>query len=621
MSKHKKRLIQILLALIIFIPTCIIDHVYSKRQDFVTYIIFGFYLLAYLIVAYKVMLKAIKNISHGKILDENFLMLIASIGAFIIGETAEGAVVMIFYQIGEWFENYAVGKSRDSIANLMDIRPDFATRIGENGEEMVVDPTEVEIGSTIIVKVGEKIPLDGIVQKGTTLLNTAALTGESLPKEVKEGMEVTSGMINIGSVIEVQTTKLFEDSTVSKILELVENASCKKAKAENFIAKFARYYTPIVVGLAAVIAIIPPLFTHDWGNWVFKALNFLVVSCPCALVISVPLSFFGGIGGASKKGILIKGSNYFEILDKANTFVFDKTGTLTKGNFIVQKVTIKENEDDFYQAVYLTESKSNHPIAKSITNYVEDLTVAISADEVEEVSGMGIVAKWKENTYLAGNDKLMEFYGISYLEIESVGTIVHFAKDKLYLGYIEMVDEIKPDAVETISYLNNKGYQTIMLTGDNEQVASYVTEQLHLSQYYAGLLPTDKVDCLEKIMNKNAQGTTVYVGDGINDAPVLMRADIGISMGGVGSDSAIEASDVVLMYDTLSSMIDAKRIVKKTMSIVKENIIFALLVKIGILIWSMVAIPNMWLAIFADVGVSVLAICNAMRAMHLKNKK
>ncbi|MCM1260019.1 MAG: cadmium-translocating P-type ATPase [Prevotella sp.] len=618
MSKNKKLLIRIILALVIFIPTCIVDHIYLEKPNNLLYVIFGCYFLAYLIVAYKVIGKAIKNIAHGKILDENFLMLIASIGAFIIGETAEGAVVMIFYQIGELFENYAVGKSRNSIANLMDIRPDFATKIGENGEEIIVDPSEVAIGSTIIVKVGEKIPLDGMIQKGSTLLNTAALTGESLPKEVTEGMEVTSGMINIGSVIEVQTTKLFEDSTVSKILELVESASCKKAKAENFIAKFARYYTPIVVGLAAIIAIIPPLFTHDWGTWVFKALNFLVVSCPCALVISVPLSFFGGIGGASKKGILIKGSNYFEIIDKANAFVFDKTGTLTKGNFVVQQVSISKNEEDFYQAVYLTESKSNHPIAKCITSYVENRTIVVSADEIEEISGMGIVAKWKENTYLAGNDKLMKSYHISYPVIESVGTIVHFARGNLYLGYIEIMDEIKPDAVETIAYLSSKGYQTIMLTGDNEQVASYVAEQLHLSDYYAGLLPTDKVGCLEEIMNKNKQGTTVYVGDGINDAPVLMRADIGISMGGVGSDSAIEASDVVLMYDTLSSIIDAKRIVKKTMHIVKENIIFALLVKIGILIWSMVAIPNMWLAIFADVGVSVLAICNAMRAMHSK---
>ncbi len=618
MSKHQKQLIRILCSLIIFIPICIIDHVYPTREDFLTYIILGGYLLSYLLVAYKVVLKAIKNIAHGKILDENFLMLIASIGAFIIGETAEGAVVMIFYQIGELFENYAVGKSRDSIANLMDIRSEFATKIDENGEEMIVDPSEVAIGSTIIVKVGEKIPLDGIIQKGATLLNTAALTGESLPQEVKEGMEVTSGMINIGSVIEIQTTKLFEDSTVSKILELVENASCKKARAENFIAKFARYYTPIVVGLAAIIAVIPPLFTHDWGTWVFKALNFLVVSCPCALVISVPLSFFGGIGGASKKGILIKGSNYFEILDKANTFVFDKTGTLTKGNFAVQQVKFVGDEEEFYQTVYLTESKSNHPIAKCITQYVENRIVAISADEIEEVSGMGMIGKWKDHTYLAGNDKLMQSHHISYAMTESIGTIVHFAKDKSYLGYMEIMDEIKPDATTTIAYLNSKGYQTIMLTGDNEQVAKYVAEQLHLSHYYAGLLPTDKVGCLEEIMNKNTQGTTVYVGDGINDAPVLMRADVGISMGGVGSDSAIEASDVVLMYDTLSSITDTKRIVKKTMRIVKENIIFALLVKMGILVWSMVAVPNMWLAIFADVGVSVLAICNAMRAMHSK---
>lgn len=626
-KKDKILLYKIIASTIVFIIAIILDKLIQlpDKATIYKYICISIYLLAYFILAYKPIYKSFRSVLKGQIFDENFLMIVASVGAFIIGEYSESVMVMILYQVGELFESYAVGKSRKSISSLMDIRPDTATIINENNEEEITDPSFVEIGSTIIVKVGEKVPLDGIIIKGNTSLNTSALTGESLPKEVFEGDMVESGTINLTQTILVKTTKAFEESTVSKILELVENASNKKAKTENFITKFARYYTPIVVILALIIAIIPSIITKDYNTWIYKALNFLVVSCPCALVISVPLSFFGGIGGASKNGILIKGSNSFEKLSKANIFVFDKTGTLTKGNFVVNKYTSTTSKEELFEAAYLAENKSNHPIARSIMEFLSQNDYQNDLDYLtEEIAGKGIVVKGDNNIWLAGNSKLMTTYNIDYDKTSSneVGTIIHFAKDNSYLGYFEIIDEIKEDSNDLITKLNKIGKKTIMLTGDNEQVAKSVATKLGLTNYYASLLPNDKVEKLEEIINeKDKNDVVVYVGDGINDAPVLVRADIGISMGQIGSDSAIEASDVVLMYDNLENIIDAKMIANKTMRIAKQNIIFALAVKLIILIYSALFTPYMWLAIFADVGVSVIAICNAIRTMRYNRKK
>lgn len=620
MKKNRILLYHIIASSIVFLIAIILEKIVKIQIAILPILI---YLLAYLLLAYKPIYKSVRSIAHGKIFDENLLMLVASIGAFVIGEYTESVMVMILYQIGELFENYAVGKSRKSIASLMDIRPDIATVINAENEEVQMDPMLVTIGSTIIVKVGERVPLDGVILKGNTTLNTSALTGESLPKEVFEGDNIESGTINLSQTILVKTTKAFAESTVSKILELVENASNKKAKTENFITKFARYYTPIVVLFAAILALIPSLITKEPRVWIYKALNFLVVSCPCALVISVPLSFFGGIGGASKHGILIKGSNSFEKLSKANIFVFDKTGTLTKGKFTVEKY-VTTDEAAIFEAAYLAENKSNHPIAKSIMEFLEEKQYHNQQDYLtEELSGKGIVVKSEENIWLAGNPKLMEAYQITYDEtsIAEVGTIIHFAKNNQYLGYFVIADTVKEDSASCIQTLNTIGKQTIMLTGDNASVAKSVATTLGLTSYYANLLPKDKVDKLEEILQqKDKNDVVAYIGDGINDAPVLMRADIGISMGSIGSDSAIEASDVVLMHDKLKSIIDAKRIAKKTMRIAKQNIIFALAVKGCILLYSVFFTPYMWLAIFADVGVSVLAICNAMRAMKYKER-
>ncbi len=616
MKKNKNKILlwHIIIATIVFLIGIIFDKIIKTESQLIIIII---YVVAYLILAYKPIYKSIRSISHGKIFDENFLMIIASMGAFIIGEYFESVMVMILYQIGELFENYAVGKSRKSISKLMDIRPDEATIIKDNGEEEIIDPILVEIGTNIIVKVGEKVPLDGVIIKGNTSLNTAALTGESLPKEVFEGDYIESGTINLSKPIIIKTTKDFGESTVSKILELVENASNKKAKTENFITKFAKYYTPSVVILALIIGIIPSIITKDYSIWIYKALNFLVISCPCALVISVPLSFFGGIGGASKQGILIKGSNYFEKLSKANIFVFDKTGTLTQGKFGVENY-YSVNEEELFEAAYLAEKNSNHPIAKSIMEFLQNKNYSCKISyPTEEISGMGIVVKGDNHQYLVGNKKMMNEYQIEFTnDIKELGTIIYVAKDNKYLGHFEIVDKIKEDSFELIKELNKIGKKTIMLTGDNEEVAKKVSTSLGLTDYYANLLPKDKVDILEEIIEKKAKNDiVVYVGDGINDAPVLMRADIGISMGKIGSDSAIEASDVVLMFDRLENIIDAKKIANKTLKIAKENIIFALLVKLIILVYSIFFIPHMGLAIFSDVGVSVIAIFNAMRAM------
>lgn len=622
-SKNKILFYHIIVSCLVFILAILLDKFILVNFANLQIISIATYLIAYLILAYKPIYKSIRSIARGKIFDENLLMIIASVGAFAIGEYIESVMVMILYQVGELFESYAVGKSRKSISSLMDIRPDSATIINEQNEEEVVDPSDVPVGSTIMVKVGERVPLDGIIIKGTTSLNTSALTGESLPREVSTGDAIESGTINLSQTILVQTTKAFGDSTVAKILELVENASNKKAKTENFITKFAKYYTPTVVVCALILAIVPSIITKNPLPWIYKALNFLVVSCPCALVISVPLSFFGGIGGASKRGILIKGSNCFEKLSKANIFVFDKTGTLTKGEFMVEKC-ITSDEKTLYEAAYLCESKSNHPIAKSIIDFLNNQNYQNNTDALtEEISGKGIMVKNEDQVWLAGNALLMEEYHIDYDKraLEEIGTIIHFSKNDTYLGYMVINDTLKETSKELIATLNKEGNKTIMLTGDNEQVARKVATSLNLTAYYAGLLPNDKVTKLEEIIQQKNSGDVVcYVGDGINDAPVLMRADIGISMGTIGSDSAIEASDVVLMYDNLEDIIDAKKIAKKTIGIARENIIFALAIKFAILVYSVFLTPYMWLAIFADVGVSVLAILNATRALHYKKQ-
>lgn len=627
MKKQKKELIRIIIAAIILIAIVIIELVVNKHFDnnnTIKYIFMACYLICYLFLSYKILFKAFRNLFHGQFLDENFLMAIASIGAFVIGEYVESIVVMLFYQIGELFQSYAVKKSRKDIAGLMDIKPDIAWKIVDN-EEIAVDPLEVNINDIILVKVGEKIPLDGIITKGTTQINTASLTGESLPKDVSVGDNVLSGSINMTAVIYVKVTKLYTDSTVSKILELVENATSRKTKVENFITRFAKIYTPVVVIAAIILAFVVPIFDHNFFKWFYRGLSFLVISCPCALVISVPLSFFAGVGAASKQGILVKGTNYLELLSKTNIFIFDKTGTITKGNFEVSEIHHEIALDEFIQISMIAEAKTNHPIAKSIMNYCANQGYQLlnQADDyqIKELPGLGIVGENGENLIIAGNEKLLEQYHISYQKCDKVGTVIYLAKNQTFAGYFLIKDQIKDESKEVITKLNNANYQTIMLTGDQDAVANEVVKEVGISKYYAGLLPNEKVDKLEEILKqKKPNDVVAYLGDGINDAPALMIADVGIAMGGLGSDSTIEASDVVLMFDKLSSIIDAKKIAKKTMRIVKENIIFAISVKIIVLILSALGITNIWLAIFADVGVAILAILNAMRAMYIKKK-
>lgn len=612
MDKNKVRLIRIIISLIIFIPTFIV-HLFVEIP---LYFILPITIISYLIAGYDIVIRCGRNIIKGQLLDENFLMTLATIGAFVIGEYLEAVAVMIFYQIGEMFQEFAVEKSRKSIAGLMDIRPDMATII-KDGEEIIVEPEDVEVGDILIIKAGEKIPVDGIVIKGKTSLDTKALTGESIPRDICIGDEALSGSINIDGVIEIEATKMYFDSTVSKILDMVENAAGKKAKSEAFITKFARVYTPIVVVAALLLGLIPPIFVGGWSDWIFRALTFLVVSCPCALVISVPLSFFCGIGGASKDGILVKGGSYLERLKHANVFVFDKTGTLTKGKFEV--VEIKGNNhsiDEVLNLAALVETKSNHPIAASI---VEKANLNKSIDiDVEEVAGLGLRGVC-EDIILVGNEKLMTENNIDYIPHYGNGSVVYVAKNNEFFGSILVADTLKDDAKFTVESLNNLGYKTIMLTGDHENVALDIASKLGISEVRAELLPQNKVEVVEKIISEKEKDDVVaFIGDGINDAPVLMRADVGISMGGIGSDSAIEASDVVLMYDNLSGILRAKRIAKKTISIVMQNIIFALVVKIGILVLSALGFANMWLAILGDVGVAVLAILNAMRCSRIK---
>ena len=579
------------------------------------------FLVCYVVVGWDIVWKAITNILHGQVFDENFLMTIATIGALILGEHSEGVAVMLFYQVGEWFQSYAVSKSRKSIASLMDIRPDYAN-IERDGKLVQVDPDEVQIGETIVVKPGERIPLDGTILKGFSTLDTSALTGESMPREVEPGMEVISGCINQTGILNIQTTKEFGESTVAKILDLVENASDKKGRIENFITRFARYYTPVVVFAALALAILPPLITQQpFSTWIYRALTFLVISCPCALVISIPLSFFGGIGGASKIGVLVKGSNYLEALANTEVVVFDKTGTLTKGSFAVSEIhPVGMEEAQLLELAAYAEDYSNHPISLSIKNAYGEKIDNSRVSDVQEIAGHGVQAVIDGKTILAGNTKLMEKEHIKYTPSSAVGTVVYLACDGKYAGCIVIEDEIKADAPAAIKLLKSAGIRkTVMLTGDADAVGKKVAGQLHLDQVYTELLPADKVDRVESLLKqKSEKGKLVFVGDGINDAPVLARADVGIAMGGLGSDAAIEAADVVLMTDEPSKIAAAMRISRKTLGIVKQNIVFALGVKILVLILAAFGIANMWLAVFADVGVAVIAILNAMRAMQVK---
>lgn len=581
------------------------------------------FIISYIIVGGDVVKRAVKNIFKGQVFDENFLMSIATIGAFFIGEYPEGIAVMLFYQVGELFQSYAVGKSRKSIASLMDIRPDYANV--KKGDELVkVDPDEVQIGDIIVIKAGEKIPLDGKVIEGSSMIDTSALTGESVPREVEVGSDILSGGININGVITAEVTKEFGESTVSKILDLVENASSKKSNSEQFITKFARYYTPVVVIIAVFLAIIPPLVIDGatFSDWIYRALAFLVVSCPCALVISIPLSFFGGIGGASKKGILVKGSNYLEALSETEIVVFDKTGTLTKGVFNVQEIHAEGvSKEELLELTAYVESYSNHPISLSLKRaYSKEIDNGRISD-VEEISGHGVIATVDGKKVMAGNIKLMKMMDIPYFKGELIGTVVHVAVNNKYIGYIVIADEVKEDSAQAIKELKAANIkQTVMLTGDNKSVGSKVAKELGLDKVYAELLPADKVEKLEELFSqKSKKGKLAFVGDGINDAPVLARADIGIAMGGLGSDAAIEAADIVIMTDEPSKIATAMKISKKTLKIAHQNIVFAIGIKIIVLILSAFGITTMWAAIFADVGVTIIAVLNAFRALNAKN--
>ena len=628
-GKEKRTLVRILVALGLFLIVFITDKVIAGGLGGVftgpAAWVFPFclYLVIYLIIGYDVLWKAIRNIAHGQVFDENFLMCVATLGAFalaiyrgVTGQEIEGfdeaCAVLLFYQVGEWFQSYATGKSRKSIAGLMDIRPDYANTVRDGGSVETVDPSEVKEGDIILINPGEKIPLDGVIVKGASTLDTKALTGESLPREAEAGGEVISGCVNLTSQLEVRVTKEFYDSTVSKILELVENASEQKSKAENFITKFAKYYTPIVCGVALLLAVIPGLITMDWSTWVYRALSFLVVSCPCALVISIPLSFFAGIGAASRYGILVKGSNYLEKFNHANIFVFDKTGTLTKGNFAVAKIAPEAQADEILRLAAIAEHDSNHPIAKSIVaRYGKETEVGYT---LTNVAGAGVIAQKGAETICCGNEKLMAQNDIDFVKETGLGTVVYVAKNGKFVGSLLIADEIKPETKQVVGELNAMGCKTIMLTGDNEAIAQNVAQEVGLTGYKASLLPQNKVEEVEKLLaQKGSKDVLCFVGDGVNDAPVLMRSDIGIAMGGVGSDAAIEASDIVLMKDDLKGISLAKRIAGKTMAIVFQNIVFSIAIKVAILILSAFGVANMWLAVFGDVGVAVLAILNAMR--------
>lgn len=587
------------------------------------------YLIPYAVIGYDILRKAVLGIMHGEVFDENFLMAVATVGAMGLGEYSEGVAVMLFYQIGELFQSVAVGKSRQNISALMDIRPDYANIEAEDGSLEQVDPDDVEIGTIIVVRPGEKVPIDGVVVEGTSTLNTSALTGESVPREITVDQDVISGCVNLTGLLKIRTTKEFGESTVSKILDLVENSSMKKSKSENFITKFARYYTPAVCYSALVLAILPPVINlimgnpAAWSTWIIRALTFLVISCPCALVISIPLSFFGGIGAASACGILVKRSNYLEAMSETKYVVFDKTGTLTKGVFDVTGIYPGQGftEEELLEYAAYAESYSSHPISKSLKNAYGKELDASNVSDVEEISGHGVTAKVNGRQVAAGNAKLMKSLNLAYTENTGVGTVVHVAVDGNYAGYILISDVIKDGAKEAIASLKNSGVKKcIMLTGDSKTVAEHVASELKLDEVHSELLPADKVSCVEKLLQeKGAKEKLAFVGDGINDAPVLSRADIGIAMGALGSDAAIEAADVVLMDDNPAKIALAMRISRKCLRIVYENIVFALAVKAICLILGALGIANMWVAIFADVGVMVLAVLNAIRCLRIKN--
>ena len=592
------------------------------------YLKMALYMVPYLVIGYDILKKAWKGILNKQVFDENFLMAVATIGAIVLGDYKEGVAVMLFYQIGELFQSYAVGKSRRNISELMDIRPDYAN-IEVDGNLEQVDPDEVEIGTIIVVQPGEKVPIDGIVTEGKSTLNTSALTGESVPRDISVGEDVISGCINLSGVLKIQTTKEFGESTVSKILDLVENSSSKKSKSENFISKFAKYYTPAVCYGALALAILPPLVrllfmgaSPEWGDWIYRALTFLVISCPCALVISIPLSFFAGIGGASNQGVLVKGSNYLETLSQTKCVVFDKTGTMTRGVFEVSGIHHNEMEDaKLLEYAALAECSSSHPISKSLQKAYNKSIDRNRVTDIEEISGHGVVAKVDGITVAAGNEKLMEKLGISYVSCSHVGTIVHLALDGKYAGHILISDVIKPHAKEAIKELKKAGVtKTVMLTGDRKNVADAVASELGIKEVYSELLPADKVTKVEELLaNKEEKDKLAFVGDGINDAPVLSRADIGIAMGALGSDAAIEAADIVLMDDDPLKISKAIKIAKKCIRIVYENIYFAIGIKVLCLILGALGIANMWMAIFADVGVMVIAVLNAIRTLFVKN--
>lgn len=618
-KKQKKVLVRIIISaiLIVLLELLPIENQYVK---------FGFFLVPYLIIGYDILKKAVKGILNKQVFDENFLMAVATVGAILLGEYEEGVAVMLFYQIGELFQSYAVGKSRRNISELMDIRPDYAN-VERDGKLEKVDPDEVEIGTIIVVQPGEKIPIDGVIVEGNTALNTSALTGESLPREVREGDEVISGCINMTGLLRIRTTKEFGESTVSKILDLVENSSSKKSRSENFITKFARFYTPIVCYSAVALALLPPVvrllmgLSPEWGDWIYRALTFLVISCPCALVISIPLSFFAGIGGASSEGVLVKGSNYLETLSQTKCVVFDKTGTMTQGVFEVVGVHHSPMEEKkLLEYAALAESYSSHPISKSLQKAYGGPIDQSRVSDVEEISGNGVTAKVDGVFVAAGNAKLMKKLGVEYTDCHGVGTVVHMAVDGVYAGHILIADILKPHAKEAIQELKKAGVtRTVMLTGDAEKVANQVAKELEIGEVYSELLPADKVTKVEELLDtKDGKEKLAFVGDGINDAPVLSRADIGIAMGALGSDAAIEAADIVLMDDDPLKIAKAIKISRKCIRIVHENIVFAIGIKIICLLLGALGIANMWFAIFADVGVMVIAVLNAIRALFVK---
>ncbi len=621
-KKQKKMLIRIIVSAVLIVALKVLGGLFEINR----YLEFALYMIPYLVIGYDILRKAFLGIKNKQVFDENFLMAVATVGAIALGDYTEGVAVMLFYQIGELFQSYAVGKSRRNISELMDIRPDYAN-VEVDGELRQVDPDEVEIGTIIVVTPGEKVPIDGVVTEGESSLNTSALTGESVPREVKAGDEIISGCINLSGVIRIKTTKEFGESTVSKILDLVENATSKKSQSENFISKFAHYYTPAVCYSALALAVIPPMINliignpAGFGTWVYRALTFLVISCPCAVVISVPLSFFAGIGGASKAGVLVKGSNYLETLSKTKYVLFDKTGTMTKGVFEV--VGVHDNtidKDHLIELAAYAESYSTHPISKSLQSAYGKEIDKSRISEVKEISGHGVTAKIDGKTVAAGNGKLMDMLGIKYTECEEVGTKVHIALDGKYAGHILISDVIKPTSKQAIAELKKVGIKkTVMLTGDASDVAKQVADELQTDEVYSELLPDDKVSKVEEFLSKKGEKEKlVFVGDGINDAPVLSRADIGIAMGAMGSDAAIEAADIVLMDDDPLKIAKAIKISKKCLGIVYENIVFALGVKFICLVLGALGIANMWVAIFADVGVMVIAVLNAIRALMVK---